>query len=156
MSVRHATEDDMGELLELGRLMHAEGPAFGGTTLDLGKGESSFRAAMADGLFLVNERSDGKIDGMLAGFILPRWYALEPVFCDLVFFVHPDSRATFAGARAANKLVHSAIEWCRLKGLRPQDVTIGVSSGVRPEHTGKLLEQAGFRSKGGIYQLGSY
>lgn len=156
MSVRLATVDDMPQLLALGRVMHAEGPAFRGTVLAEEKVQHAFRLAIGRGLFLVHEKSDGALDGMLAGLVTEHWYSHDLVFSDLAFFVHPDSRESLAGGLAANKLLRAMIAWCREKGLEPEQITLGVSSGVKPLNTEKLLVHNGFKCNGGIYQLEAF
>ena len=152
MSVRHATEADLARLVELCRVMHAEAPNLNHTALDEAKVAKTLDFARAGGLLLVHEGADGVIDGFFAGVLTERWFSRDPYFTDLGLFVDPARR----GGLAAYRMLRLAIQWCEAKGLNPKDVTLGISTGVHPETTGKLFEQLGFERRGGLYQLGAY
>lgn len=139
----------MPRLLVLGRSMHAESPALGRFAFDAGKVERSLAHAMASGLLLVYVTEQGVIYGGFAGVVVERWFSTEKMFTDLAVFVDPSRR----GGMAAFRLLREAVAWCKTQGFRPEDVQIGVSTGVHPEETGRLYELVGFERFGGLYRL---
>lgn len=151
-SVRLATRDDVPELIALGRVMHAEAPALRHAPFDEQKVEDALQLALVRGLVLVHIDQEGRIDGGFAGFVLERWFSREEVLSDLGLFVRPDRR----GGLIAYRLVQALIEWCRIRGMKPENVVLGISTGVSPEKTGDFFNRLGFRPVGGNYQLEAY
>lgn len=143
---------DLAQLLELGRVMHAEAPALNHAQFDAGKVERLLHFAIDHGVALVHIDQEGQIDGAFAGMVVERWFSRERVLSDMGLFVRPDRR----GGMVAYRLVVALIAWCQHKGMRPQDVVLGISTGVKPEETGLFLERLGFKLIGGNYQLEAY
>lgn len=148
-SVRHATEQDLPRLIELGRLMHAESPTLSGFEFDSGKVGQALIAAMQTGLALVHIDAVAEIDGVFVGVVGERWFSRRRMFVDLALFVAPTRR----GGLTACRLLNEAKAWCKAQGLEPEDVQLGVSTGVHWEETGRLYEAVGFERFGGLYRL---
>lgn len=147
--IRHATQADMPRLVELGRLMHAEAPSFRDLDFDPEKVAIALTHAMKHGLVLVHVTDDGRIDGGFAGLVVERWFGKSEMFTDLALFVEPTRR----GGLTAWKLLRRVLAWCEMRGLRPHDVQLGVSTGVHPERTGQLFAALNFEQFGGLYRL---
>ena len=122
------------------------------TTFDAVKVERMLIHALQSGLVLVHVSADGEIDGGFVGIITERWYAPERILADLGLFVRPDRR----GGLVAYKLLQAVLAWAKENHFRPEDVQLAISTGVKPDETGRLFEQMGFNRVGGLYQLGSY
>lgn len=150
--IRHATVADLPEAIALGRQMHAEAPALRHAPYNAAKVGHVLELCIERGLFLVHLNDEGAIDGGLAGLVMPRWYSSAEYFTDVALFVSPDRR----GGVVAYRLITEAAKWCRDRGLSPEDVSIGVTSGVNQEQTARLLERIGFACIGGNFQLRSY
>jgi len=146
--VRHATAEDMPRLLELGRVMHAESPVLGVFEFDAAKVEQALLHAMNTAIVLVHV-TDGVIDGGFVGVVGERWFSRRRMFADLALFVEETKR----GGIVAYRLIEEAKSWCQAQGFKPEDVNLGISTGVHPETTGRLYEAAGFELIGGLYRL---
>ena len=147
--IRQADELDLPRLMELGRAMHAEAPTFRGLDFDAAKVEATLRHAMNQGLVLVHVDDEGRIDGGFVGVIVERWFSRSELFTDLALFVEPTRRGGFTACR----LLRRVVAWCKERGLKPEDVQLGVSTGVHAEETGRLFEKLGFERFGGLYRL---
>lgn len=135
-------------MIELGRAMHAEAPALCIFPFDEGKVEAALRHALEHGCAFVHEKN-GAIDAGFVGILTERWFSKRVMLIDLALFVQQDRR----GGLLAARLIIAAVEWAKEKGLQPEDVQLGVSTGVRPEVTGALYERLGFECFGGLYRL---
>jgi len=148
--IRNATKDDVGRLVELGRMMHMESPRFRGFKYLSGQVTSMCEYLIDNecGLVLVAQHADGIIDGLMA--MAMQHYACELVQAsDLAFFVHPDYR----GGTAARRLVDGYRAWAHSIGAEP---SIGVNTGVQPERTARLLAALGAEQTGTIWTWGTH
>lgn len=151
MKVREASADDLPALIALGRIMHAEAPALRHATFSEEKVRAALTYALEHGCVIVHEGASG-IDGGYVALLIERWFSTDRYVTDVALFVRPDVR----GGMIAYRLVSAFIEWCASRGIAPQDVVVGISTGVNAEETGALYERLGFVRIGGIYQLGTY
>ena len=148
--IRNASKDDIGRLVELGRMMHMESPRFRGFKYLSGQVTSMCEYLIDNecGLVLVAQHADGIIGGLMA-MAMPH-YACELVQAsDLAFFVHPDYR----GGTAALRLVDGYRAWAHSIGAEP---SIGVNTGVQPERTARLLAALGAEQTGTIWTWGTH
>lgn len=152
MTVRHATALDIPRLIELGRQMHAEAPAYKRLGFDDAKVTAMLERAMKDGILLVAATPEETIVGGFMGMLGEYWFSRDKCFIDLAVFVEPGRRGGITAAR----LVKGAKAWCQEQGVQPADVQFGVSTGVHPEATGQFYEALGFQLSGGIYRLKEY
>ena len=92
----------------------------------------------------------GDLDGDVAGVLLvgcgENWFSEQLFGFDVVFYVRPDRRGMLLG----RGLLRAFEAWGREKGCC--QVSIGVSSGVMVERTGRMLERLGWGHSGGIYR----
>ena len=147
--IRHATPDDLPRLKEMGRAMHAESPVLSVFEIDMDKVEQSIVFGMKKGVVLVHLDAAEAIDGVFLGVVNEWWFSRRLMFCDLAFYVVPESR----GGLVAFRLLRAALDWARDQGLNPEDVQLGVSTGVHPELTGRLYERFNFERFGDLYRL---
>lgn len=143
--IRKATHADLPRLLELGAMMHAESrfrvlrwnpEKLGRLLEDLIHGEHGF--------VWVSEKQ-GDVIGVAVGILLPHWCSDDLTFNDLAVFVVPEHR----GGTSAMRLVRAMVTWARTMGAAL--ITLGVSTGVHAEQTGKLFEALGGVCVGGLY-----
>lgn len=144
--MRSATLSDLDELVALGRVMHAEGPALRGFSFDEAKVRRALIAAIAGGAVFVHENADGSLDGGLVAMVLERWYSTDQVAIDLGLFVAPDKRGGFI----AYRLLRAFVAWCTARAL---PIEMGVSTGVAPEVADRLYTAIGFERIGGAYRF---
>ena len=98
----------------------------------------------AETCLLMAERR-GRLAGVLMGQAAPHHYS-PSVGATLVFFyVAPEHR----GSEAAVKLLHGFRRWARNRGAAR--LYVGVTSGIDPARTDRLLKRLGFRLRGGNY-----
>lgn len=152
MTIRAATMDDIGRMVELGRGMHAESPSFRGLGFDEGKVRAHLAHAIGQGCALLHVTDAGLIDGGFAGVVVERWFSRDPMLVDLALFVEETQRGGIVAAR----LLRSVKAWCERRGLAPEAVQLGISTGVHADKTGALYERMGFERFGGLYRLRGY
>lgn len=150
--IRLATEADVAHLVELARAMHAEATALAHTTFDDEKVGVAFQRSIGDGPAFVHLDPAGEIDGMLLALVGERWYSRERMVSDLVVYMRPARRGGLGGYR----LLDALLAWCEDRGIAPQNVQLGITTGVQPAATGAFYERLGFESAGAIYRLRSY
>jgi len=150
-NVRHATEADIPRLLQLGEAMVAEAPALRHAAMDRDKVAQTLRFAFVHGVVVVHEGADG-IDGLFVGLYGERWFSKHKALTDLALYVTPDKR----GGSIAFRLIRRVLAWAQSKQIDPRDVIMGVSTGVKPEITGRFYEAMGFEQFGGLFRLKGY
>lgn len=148
MTIRPGTSDDLAALMRIARDMHEES-RYAVLPFDEGK--------MARCIQGVIESEDGycavaEDNGVVVGAILATLY--EPVFSRKklaqdygVFMMHE-----WRGGLTASRLVHGYLEWAQKAGAVWAE--IGVTTGVTPAQTGRLLELCGMRWSGALYCKG--
>lgn len=92
----------------------------------------------------------GVVDGEVAGVLLvacgENWFSRELFGFDVVFYVRPDRRGMLLG----RGLLRAFEAWGKEMGCC--QVSVGVSSGVMVERTGRMMERLGYAHDGGIYR----
>jgi GNAT superfamily N-acetyltransferase len=146
--IRAASLRDLPQLVELGRVMHAESPRLGKLTLDELKLKATLAGLMssATGLLLVAE-DEGKLIGGIAAVITEHWYSHDKMAYDLAVFVRPDKRGGILAAR----LINAYAAWARDHGA--VITQIGISTGVNVDTTGAMLEHLGYTRSGLLYDV---
>jgi len=148
-NVRHAAAEDFPRLIDMAREMHAESPVLRVFEFDAGKVEQTLTGCLKSGVVLVHVGDDGEINGTFVGLVGEWWFSRRRMFADLGFYVTPAARSTLAAFR----LIGEVKSWCEGIGLEPQDVQVGVSTGLHSEDIGRLYERMGFERFGGLYRL---
>lgn len=148
MKIRPACPDDLAELVELGRQMHAESPRFSKLGFDTFKVHALLATAMNDPrYFLMVADNDGELVGGLAGFMAPHWFSQDEVAQDLALFVNPDRR----GGMAAVRLVKEFVTWAESKSAKL--IGLGISTGVLVEETAQLYRTIGLKQFGYLFEV---
>lgn len=137
---------DRGQLLNLCSRMHGESryaylpfdAARVGSELDSYMRETERRCALA-------AVKEGKVIGILAGYVSEYAFCSELVATDHIMYVVPRSRGTLAAVR----LIEAFRDWARERGAR--ELVLGISTGVDAIRTGKLFERLGFEFAGGNF-----
>lgn len=147
--VRKATLEDMERAAELAREMWAES---GGWYAAFDLNEAKYHELMVAMIqspkhcVLAYER-DGEVIGGIAGGLAEMPATDVKVACDMFLFVTPDQRGTIAAAR----LVKAFVKWAEEVGAH--GVSMGISTNINPERTGRLYEKLGFTNVGALYTM---
>lgn len=146
--IRDATQDDLGELLQLGRAMWAEAPEFNAMPWSNEKARSTLRFLIGNprGFLRVVEQ-DGGIAGAMAAAAAEHWACDALVAFDLALYVPPTRR----GGLIAASLVRAYAQWCRDLGVARG--AAGVSTGVHTERTERFYLALGARRTGGNFDV---
>lgn len=142
VSVRAAVEADIPTLIELGAALHAESPRFRRYPYSPRKVAEMALAVIPGGGALVAE-IDGKIVGVMAGFVVEQWFSETKVASDLTFYILPEYRKK---GRAALMLVRAFEQWAKSKGA--VDVVPGASTQIDPDTTRSFYEKLGYVTSG--------
>lgn len=147
--IRAATIDDVPELVELGRAMHAESPRYRALTFDADKLAATLRGVLMvpeQGFARVVQADDGELIGGLIAVLVPHWASDDLTSCDLALFMAPQARGTLAPARLLNQYA----QWARDRGAR--QIMLGVMTGVSVAQTVALCERLGWRQAGVVME----
>lgn len=138
VKVRAATEDDLPAILEMGRMLHGESPRYRGMSYNEAKVEALALKVIPTGGTLIAEK-DGKIIGMLAGYVAEHWFSDDKVASDFTFYIRPEHRGT---GKAALLLVRAFERWATAQGAK--DIMPGVSTQIDIERTTRFYEKLGY------------
>lgn len=146
MEIRTATasQRDLVQLVELGRLAWLESPRYSHLKYDGMRAWAFTEALMHNERAIVLVATDGdQIIGVLAGIVTPYFFAPELYASDIFFYVRSDYR----GGGAAKELLH---EWDRLMETdgRVTESVLGISSEINSDRTRKFYERLGYRCAG--------
>lgn len=147
MIIRSPTYVDIETLLDLGAEMHKES-AYAFLPYDRDKVRGLIIEYIEDndtrcGLIAEN---DGRVIGMIGGYLIGYCFCNETLVSDEVLFVRSDRR----GEITAMRLIRGLQQWARDRGAR--ELCLGISTNVHTETTGKFYERLGFTHVGGIYK----
>jgi GNAT superfamily N-acetyltransferase len=145
-STRPATADDLPELLALGRRFHAES-VYHRLPFD----EDRVARRIADYLesnvrCLFVATHEGRLVGMLGGFLDRYFFCDARLAYDAFFYVAPPHR----NGRLAAALVERLRGWSVRAGAR--ELCLGVSSGIADERVGRYYEHLGLHRAGALYR----
>lgn len=149
--VRPARPGDAAALLELCRAAHAESPRYRILRFDPAKVEDTIQAmvgtyatgAPAGACVVVSEKDD-HVTGVFGGVLQDHIFGPDLVAREVLFYVSPQHRGTFA--RAAIKLVRAFERWAFSRGA--MELVVGSSTMVTPDTTLKLYQYLGYHSHG--------
>lgn len=142
--IRPATNDDIPEIVELGRVMHAESQ-YSTVPYSGDKVASSVAEFIDCGVVFVAE-NDGLIIGGIACGIAEHWFSEEKYAFEHALFIHPDFRK---GATAV-RLISAFFEWANLLGAK--SAKMGITTGVNVERIAKLYRAIGLVEVGPLFQ----
>jgi hypothetical protein len=144
--VRAATAADMEQLVEMSRLLHAEG-----SYRDIAIHEPKLRAFLAHAMtdaehacFVYQDRS-GRLTGFMAGYVAAHFFSLEKSAYDLFVFVRPERR----GSLIAYRLWSAFKAFAEQAGART--LCFGTIAGIAPARTRKFFTGLGMTEVGSLY-----
>lgn len=148
-TLRQATHEDLGAIIELAKAMHHESPRFSRYAFLGYRLRTTLDATLNMGArgFLVVVERDGRIVGAFAGVAFDHFACDVLQANDLGLFVAPDAR----GGSTAARLVRAYLAWAGGIGAEP---TISINTGVAVDRTGKLMEALGAQNSGTSWTWG--
>ena len=148
MIVRRAIGSDFDPLLDLGKRMRSESVT-DFPEIEEGKVALFLKASLdsPDTVMVYVAEDRGEIIGMITALISEYTFCyVKRSVCDMLFVI-PERR----GASAAKKLINKFVEWSGSAGVN--DAIIGITTGVKPEATGRMFEKFGFDLIGYSYRM---
>lgn len=144
MMIRKAEHRDLEEVLVLGWEMHQES-RYKSMAFNLEKVASLLEYIISsnDYIFLVSERNSRVIGGFI-GYAMPQWFSDELAASDFALFIDKENR----GGRSALEMVRKYILWAKEKGVKPENIGLGITTGVHTEKTKIFYEKLGFEEVG--------
>lgn len=148
VNVRHATAEDVGALVAMGKAMHEESPEH--HRKDFSEEKTRRLAQSICGVLpapavptcaLVAEER-GKIIGMMSGFVVEHFFGHDRVASDYVFYVRPEHR----GGSAAVRLLRAFEAWALQ--FDPFEIMPGVTTGFQTEKTVGFYRKLGYEVNG--------
>jgi GNAT superfamily N-acetyltransferase len=144
--VRAATAADMEQLVEMSRLLHAEG-----SYRDIPIHEPKLRAFLAFAMkdpehaCFVYEDRDGQLAGMMAGYVTAHFFSLEKSAYDLFVFVQRERR----GSLVAYRLCTAFEAFARRHDART--LCFGTIANIAHARTRKFYTGLGMSEAGSLY-----
>lgn len=89
---------------------------------------------------------DGLIIGMMAGYLTDYFFCDKTLACDMVLFVKKDYRGGLTAFRLIRAFQHWALQHNAV------ELSLGISTNIHAETTGKLYQKMGFNYVGGLYK----
>jgi len=144
--IREATHEDLERLLVLGYEMHQES-RYKTMQYNLEKVAEFFTIAIdkPEWLALVVE-IDGQVVGGFVGYAMPQWFSDDLFAGDNALFIEQRHR----GGTAAARLIKKFSEWALSKGVKPGNISLGITTGVHMNKTQSLYEKLGLEQTGVI------
>lgn len=148
MTLRDLTPFDIEAAISLGARMHKES-VYRDFDYDKQKcGQLLYRClSNPDTHFAMVTETDGKLTGMLLGYISEHYFGRDLIASDYLWYVLPEHR----GSRAGLQLLIAFQDWAKVRNAA--EVYMGISSGLHAEKTGALLTKIGYDVVGGNYKL---
>lgn len=149
IAIRPARLGDFEAFMVLARAMHAES-RFSRYPIDETKIKEQFvvhveKTAVA--CLLLAERDDGRLVGMLGGYVTDFFFSAARMAQDRVFFVLPEAR----GGSAAVRLLAAFRRWAENRGA--EELSINMSVAVDMERFNRLMTHLGFSCCGSNFHL---
>jgi GNAT superfamily N-acetyltransferase len=141
IKARTATLSDLPEIMDMGKALHAESPRYSILSYNSDKVEALARQVIPAGGAHVAE-INGKIIGVIAGFVVERWFGDDKIASDYTFYVKPEHRR----GRAALLLLRAFEGWAYLNGAL--DIIPGTSTMIDAEGTARFYEKLGYERSG--------
>jgi GNAT superfamily N-acetyltransferase len=144
---RLQTIEEAERMIELGRLMHSESPAYKNMEFDEARMRAYARMAIDNpqdwGVFYVED--DEETVAMIAVFVSPKWFSGSYREAnDMVFYARQDRRGGLAAARC----LKAVEDWASKNNV--DAVTITVSAGINDNAAVRLCQGVGFSQAGVI------
>lgn len=142
--IRPATEADVPAIIELGAEMHRESPRLASFSYSPGKVYELLDVLIGCGGFAWVSVADGRINGLMLGFVQEHWFSEDLAAQELALYIEPASR----GSSSAARLIAQFKGWAAERGVMPGNIMAGISTGIHVEQTARLYEAFGFRRFG--------
>lgn len=143
--IRAATHADMGSMLLLAELMHAES-SYRAHPFAIDKMASLFSGLINGAGCLFVSTTEGQVRGVMAGYCEESWFTPAKVAGEYGLYVAPEHR----GGRHAVGLVNAFRTWATEQGA--DLIQMGITTGITTERTAELYERLGFRRCGVIFE----
>lgn len=145
--IRPYTLSDIEAVLVLGADMHAES-RYASLDFDPRKLVALSDTVLTDDRYLaLVAEVDGKVVGLLVGYVVPHWFGHDLTSGDLAVYVTPAHRKGMIGV----KLVKAYTEWALSNGVK--EPMLGVSAGITPERIGALYQRLGYTETYIVYKM---
>lgn len=145
--IRNARLEDVPTLVEIGRVMHAEGQ-YAAYNFDEAKLRREIDALIEldQGIALVSEEN-GHVVGGFIGMVHEHFFGHDKVSYDQALFLLPQHRSGFQGM----KLIKEYISQAKDKGAA--QITIANSTGFEMDKVASLYERLGFEHVGYVFTM---
>ena len=143
MVVSNISFDDLWELCELGREMHAESPAYSGFEYSREKVTNLAAGLIEDprGIAL-KATEDGVMYGAMCGMVTEFFFSEDLYATDFMLYVSAEFRGGLTAARLVRAFERRAREAGALQ-VRP-----GITAGINPETSRSFYESLGYKLTG--------
>lgn len=142
--IRFAGIDDISALVDLAFSMHGESPVYRSIDFDVMDMRIFFETCIENKdryCVILDVGDDGKIMGMFGGMIVPYMFNLTMFYSvDFGLYVAPEYR----GGMAVVRLIKAYEAWAAERGIPPQRMRLGESTGTVPEKVEALFHKLGY------------
>lgn len=149
--IRTAQKEDIPALVDMSRSMQQESPRYKDVSFNC-EVMSNFlelRIGNPDCCIFLSEEN-GEIVGMIGGIICPYFFSLDESYAsDLGLYVTPEMR----GGRHAYALIKEYEAWACGKGIKPENITLGLSATNDPK-AHEFFQRLGYIQIGALYRKG--
>jgi GNAT superfamily N-acetyltransferase len=146
--IRPAVRDDLPQLVELGRVMHAEARRLNKLTYVPAKVYANIANLIgAEHGFVWVAEEDSQIVGGLVAYLDSPYYSTDRMAFDMALFIRPEKR----GGMTAARLVKEYMAWAKRKNA--VITQFGIGTGVHLGSTSALLERVGFKPSGFLFDV---
>ena len=143
---RRATPQDLTGIVRLGEEMHRE-TAFSNIEFSVERTALETMRCILDPAYFANiALRDGKVVGILFGYLEQPFFTEQVAGYDCVWYVDRATRNTMVGPR----LLSQFEAWTKAHGGSIVFTTLG--SNYKSNRVGKLMERMGFEYQGGFYR----
>jgi len=148
MPVRALEPNDVPGVLNLGYQMHQES-----VYRHFDYNENKFGRLLyhyitnPDTCFAYVGTSNNALNGVFLGSIGEHYFGTDLIASDTLWYVSPQSR----GSRVGLQLLRTFEKWA--KDRNAAEIYVGVSSGLKTDKTGTMLQKLGYNLVGGNYKL---
>ncbi|MCC7304769.1 MAG: GNAT family N-acetyltransferase [Alphaproteobacteria bacterium] len=145
LKIRDIEKRDIETVVAMCRAMSDESPYYSRKTFSENKVRSLITQIVTSWvtpmLGLIAEDEDGQAVGMIGAAVQDAFMCNEKFSTDFGVYVVPEHRGSSIGPR----LVKRYIDWALAQGVKPEDIHLGISTGVEMERTVCLYERLGFK-----------
>lgn len=142
IEIREGRQSDIQQAVELGKSYHKES-GLGSMEFNELKAYGLCEYLLQSGLGLVAE-DNGQLVGMMGAIITSHIFSDTPIAQDVLIYVKPDYR----GQGISGRLVDVYVIWARDKGVKPENIFLGINSGIKSEQTENKYKTLGFQRFG--------